>query len=64
MLCSFRTNPLEIGIYHFASKKHLQNYLDEFVFRYNTRCMNEQNKFEALLSNMTVRTKYKELTNV
>jgi len=49
------------GIYHFTSKKHLQNYLDEFVFRYNTRNMGEQGRFEALLSNMIVRTKYKEL---
>ena len=50
-----------LGIYHFTSKKHLQIYLDEFVFRYNTRYMTEQNKFETLLSNMNVRTKYKEL---
>ena len=49
------------GIYHFTSKKHLQNYLDEFVFRYNTRFETEQGKFETMLKNMTVRTKYKEL---
>lgn len=52
-----------LGIYHFTSKKHLQIYLDEFVFRYNTRYMTEQNKFETLLSNMTTRTRYKELVN-
>lgn len=53
-----------LGIYHFTSKKHLQIYLDEFVFRYNTRYMTEQNRFENLLSNMTVRTRSKELINV
>ena len=50
-----------LDIYHFASKKHLQNYLDEFVFRYNARYMDEQGKFETLLSHMTIRTRYKEL---
>ena len=52
------------GIYHFTSKKHLQIYLDEFVFRYNTRKMSEQSRFETLLGNMTVRTKYRELVHV
>ena len=30
-----------IGIYHFTSKQHLQRYVDEFVFRYNTRYYSE-----------------------
>lgn len=50
-----------VGIYHFASKKHLQNYVDEFVFRYNTRDYNEADRFNMLLSNIGVRTTYKEL---
>ncbi len=25
------------GVYHNVSRKHLQRYLDEFEFRYNTR---------------------------
>ena len=49
------------GIYHFASKKHLQDYIDEYVFRYNTREYETSERFVALLSNMTVRTRYKDL---
>jgi len=50
-----------VGIYHFTSKKHLQNYVDEFVFRYNTRDYKEADRFNMLLENIGVRTTYKEL---
>lgn len=50
-----------LGIYHFTSKKHLQRYLDEFVFRYNTREYTESGRFARLLTNMTVRTRYRDL---
>ena len=49
------------GIYHFASKKHLQIYIDEFVFRYNTRLQTETERFKNLLNNMAVRTTYRAL---
>lgn len=49
------------GIYHSLSKKHLQVYVDEFVFRYNTRKFGENDRFDLLLSNMGVRTTYKGL---
>jgi len=52
-----------IGIYHFTSKKHLQNYIDEFVFRYNTRDQSESARFNNLLSNMEVRTTYRRLVH-
>lgn len=52
-----------VGIYHFTSKKHLQRYLDEFVFRYNTREESELVRFNLLLSNIENRLTYKELIN-
>ena len=51
------------GIYHFTSKKHLQMYVDEFVFRYNTRKGSESARFNLLLNNIENRITYKELTN-
>lgn len=51
------------GIYHFTSKKHLQFYVDEFVFRYNTRQSTENERFNLLLCNIENRITYKELIN-
>lgn len=51
------------GIYHFTSKKHLQMYVDEFVFRYNTRNNGEGQRFNLLLSNTEHRLTYKALVN-
>jgi transposase-like protein len=37
-----------IGVYHRVSAKHLQAYLNEFVFRFNNRC--NKDIFELVLS--------------
>lgn len=50
-----------IGIYHFVSSKYLQNYVDEFVFRYNTRRFTEKAKFCLLLQNIGYKTTHKQL---
>ena len=51
------------GINHFTSKKHLQLFVDEFVFRHNTRNGSESDRFNLLLSNIENRITYKELIN-
>ena len=50
-----------IGIYHFVSKPHLQKYVDEFVYRYNTRNFTGCERFNLLLQNTEHRLTYKEL---
>jgi transposase-like protein len=52
-----------VGIYHFTSKKHLQRYVDELVFRYNTRKISESGRFNLFLANTEIRTTYKGLIN-
>jgi transposase-like protein len=49
------------GIYNWWSRKHMQKYVDEFVFRFNLRKLKQNERFNFLNLNSGVRTKYKEL---
>ena len=40
------------GTYIRVSKKHLQKYVDEFVFRFNTRNFTDSQRFNLLLRNI------------
>jgi len=40
-----------IGVYHYASPKHLQKHIDEMSFRYNTRTFGEGARLNQLLLN-------------
>ena len=40
------------GIYYCVSKKYMQRYIDEFVFRFNTRNFTDSQRFNLLLRNI------------
>jgi transposase-like protein len=49
------------GIYHWVSVGHLQSYVDEFSYRFNTRNYTTSQRFNVVLENMAGRLTYKEL---
>jgi hypothetical protein len=50
-----------LGIYHYVSPKHMQKYLNEHSFRYNSKDMKENTRFTLMLSKMENRLTYNTL---
>jgi len=67
----FHTNSIEgfwslfkrgiYGIYHYASPQHLQAYVDEFSYHYNTRKVNDRERFSNSLTRLDGSLTYKNL---
>jgi transposase-like protein len=55
---------MTFGIYHSVSKKHLQRYIDEEVFRWNTRKMSESYRFGEMFVKAIFRCRYDDVKNV
>ena len=52
------------GIYHWTSKKHIDNYVNEYSFKYNTKKMENNQRFLYYISNITnTKLTYKQLIN-
>lgn len=49
------------GVYHGISKKHAQNYIEEFSYRFNTRKFTESERFNKMVSLSKTRIDYKTL---
>ena len=52
------------GIYHSVSYKYLQRYVDEAVFRYNTRKQSESDRFKYMFLKLIGVVQYRDILNV
>lgn len=52
-----------IGTYNWWSKKYLPKYLDEFIYRRNTRKLKSPQRFSLLLENVFERVTYEDIRN-
>lgn len=52
------------GTYHSVSKKHLQRYIDEEVFRWNTRKMSESYRFNDMFAKAINTCSYNDVKKV
>ena len=52
-----------VGIYHQVSPDHLPAYLDEFSYRFNSRKIKDNERFELTLSNLDGFMPYKKLVS-
>lgn len=50
------------GIYHHVSRKHLNKYVKEYEYRYNTRGMNDFQRFNDWFSSIETNITYRRLT--
>ncbi len=50
-----------MGIYHHIGDKHLEKYVNEFTFRFNTRKLTEGSRFDLMLSKSSGRLDYQTL---
>lgn len=49
------------GIYHFVSKEYLQRYIDEAVYRYNTRKISESLRFTDMFNKAICVVPYRKI---
>ncbi len=71
--CGFSTNCVEglwsivkrtyNGTYHNMSKKHIQRYMDEIAFRYNTRQYNSEERLNLIMGRIAFTLTQKQIIN-